>query len=86
MDVKKGRVMIDILSINKGDIVEYENYCCSDSLKNERSFGIYQDFMFWSPDDRPVELWVNFIGKDGMKMFVRASQIINVFRGENASI
>lgn len=80
--------MIDILTINKGDLVEYGPYQCSESLKNERSLGLYQDFMYWSPDERPVELWVNLIAVNassrdprpsGAKIFVRASQVTRVF-------
>lgn len=70
--------MIDIFNIKPGDIVEYGPYLCSESLKETRSTGIYQDFMFWSPDERPVEMWLNLINPEGQKIFIRASQVTNV--------
>ena len=72
--------MIDIFTIQQGDIVEYGPYQCSESLKDERYTGVYQDFMFWSPDERPVELWVNLINQKGQKIFTRVSQVTNVFK------
>jgi hypothetical protein len=82
--------MIDIFSIRKGDLVEYGPYLCSESLKDNRSIGLYEDFMYWSPDERPVELWVNLIGvnageqpyQTGTKIFVRASQVTKVIPGQ----
>lgn len=72
--------MIDIFDIREGDRVEYGPYICSESLEDERSTGIYQDFMFWSPDERPIELWVNLLNAKGQEICVRASQVTNVFR------
>ncbi|HEX3639900.1 MAG TPA: hypothetical protein VHV10_01275 [Ktedonobacteraceae bacterium] len=76
--------MIDILTIEQGDIIEYRCLVCSESLKNERYTGIYQDFMFWSPDERPIEMWLNLIGqgnhKAGLRISIRASQVTKVFR------
>jgi hypothetical protein len=75
--------MIDILSVKAGDRIEYQSYRCSESLRDERFTGIYQDYMFWSPDERPIELWLNLIGQEprnmGMKIFIRASQVTNVY-------
>jgi len=87
--------MIDILTVKKGDLVEYGPYICSESLKDNRYLGIYQDFMFWSPDERPVELWVNLIAVDsgshdhrpsGAEIFTRASQVTNVFPSADLSM
>jgi hypothetical protein len=76
---------IDILSARSGDIVIYENYLCSASLRDDHFVGIYQDFTYWSPDERPVELWVNLIGRNeidlGLKIFIRASQVVHIYKG-----
>jgi hypothetical protein len=72
--------VIDMFSIQPGDMVLYKSYRCSESLSHERFTGIYQDFMLWSPDERPVELWVILTKQSGQRVFVRASQVVNVFR------
>jgi hypothetical protein len=75
-------MMIDILTIQKGDIIEYGPYRSSASLEHTRSYGIYQDFMWWSPDERPLELWVNFLKlwePSKLVRFCRASQIIRTW-------
>lgn len=77
--------MIDIFSIQQGDIVEYGPYLCSESLKGNRYTGTYQDFMFWSPDERPIEMWVNLLNQKGLKIIVRASQVTNVFSQQGSS-
>ena len=76
---------IDIFSARPGDIVIYENYLCSESLRDEHFVGIYQSFEYWTPDERPLELWVHMIGRNkrnlGMEIFVRASQVVHIYRG-----
>ena len=76
--------MIDIFTIRKGDKVEYQCYICSESLRDKRYYGIYQDYTFWSPDGRQVEMWLELIGLDpsavGLRIGIRASQVTNVYR------
>lgn len=76
--------MIDLLTIQVGDIVEYGPYICSKGLEDERFTGTYRGFDFWAPDDRPAEVWIDLIAHrddvKGMKIRVRASQITNVWR------
>lgn len=76
---------IDILSASPGDIVIYGPYLSSESLRDEHFVGIYQNFEYWTPDGRPLELWVHMISRNkrnlGMKIFVRASQVVHIYRG-----
>lgn len=75
--------MIDIFTIKPGDRVEYGPYLCSKGLENERSYGIYRDFAYWSPDERPIELWLDLTRESesgkGMSIRIRASQVTNVY-------
>jgi hypothetical protein len=74
--------MIDIFTANVGDQVEYQNYLCSESLQDEKYHGIYQGFTFWSPDGRPLEMWIDLIGQEqhnaGLSIRIRASQVTDV--------
>lgn len=83
----KGVILINILNIQKGDIIVYGRYRDGSvenptgSLTSGRHFGIYQDFTFWSFDGGPIKLWVHLIGQDGVSKVVYPSQITNVIRG-----
>lgn len=74
----------DILTIQQGDFVEYQPYRCSPNLEATRSTGIYHSFTFWSPDERPVELWLEITGLSepgkGLTKRIRSSQVTNVYR------
>jgi hypothetical protein len=79
--------VIDILNAQKGDIIVYGRYASGSatnpmgSLTDNRYFGIYQDFTFWSPDGGPIKLWINVIGQDGAGKAIYPSQVVNAFRG-----
>jgi hypothetical protein len=76
---------IDIFSARPGDIVIYGGYINSESLRDECFVGIYQSFEYWTPDERPLKLWVQMIGrnKDDLdtKIFIRANQVIHIYKG-----
>jgi hypothetical protein len=74
--------MIDIFNAQKGDLISYQRYLCSESLKDEPRTGIYQGYTYWSPDGRPIELWVEVLSQEGIRKLVRASQIVQVYRKE----
>jgi hypothetical protein len=46
---------IDILSARPGDI--YGGYSSSEAIRDACLVGIYQGFEYWTPDERPLELW-----------------------------
>jgi hypothetical protein len=48
---------IDIFSARPGDIVIYGGYSSSEILRDARFVGIYRGFEYWTPDERPLELW-----------------------------
>jgi len=48
---------IDIFSARPGDIVIYGGYSSSETLRAACFVGIYRGFEYWTPDERPLELW-----------------------------
>ncbi len=76
---------IDIFSARPGDIVIYGGYSSSEALRDACFVGIYQGFEYWTPDERPLELWVQMIGRNkddlGMEILVSASQVIHIYKG-----
>lgn len=79
--------MVDIFSIQKGDIIVYGKYAEGSvsnpvgPLTSNRYFGVYQDLTFWSPDGTPVKSWICIVGQDGMHKVIHPSQVTNVIRG-----
>jgi hypothetical protein len=51
---------IVIFSARPGDIVIYGGHSSSEALCDACFAGIYQDFEYWTPDERPLELWVRW--------------------------
>lgn len=78
--------MIDLLTVQIGDTVEYGPYQCSKNLEHERFTGTYQGFDFWSPDERPAEIWLDLLSlhepSKGLAIRVRASQVTQVWHSQ----